>query len=169
MSDEQRLELAALLLRLLADDKLEIRELACTTLSGLLQCLEERPAASVRARIMDEALKVFPAGKRKRVAAAPAGDRQDKAALTRAHASVLGLKAALLSSPYEIAPWMSDVLLAIVRAARMPVPVKATATGSLGLFRKTHEASESRPLKERLDPDVWSSICDVANASSYFV
>jgi Domain of unknown function (DUF3437) len=63
---------------------------------------------------------------------------------------------------------MDEALLAVVRAARFPPPVRTTATQALGEFRKTHESTESRPLRERLSADVWEGIMDVAMQSSYF-
>lgn len=37
------------------------------------------------------------------------------AALAERHAAVLGLKAFVLSSPYDVPPWLPDVLMALVR------------------------------------------------------
>lgn len=63
---------------------------------------------------------------------------------------------------------MDEALVLIARAARRPVPVRTAATAALGEFRKTHETTESQPLKERLKPHVWDSIMDVTLQSSYF-
>lgn len=63
---------------------------------------------------------------------------------------------------------MDEVLVLMSRAARRPVPVRTAATSALGEFRKTHETTESQPLKERLKPQVWDSIMDVTLQSSYF-
>ena len=101
MSDTDRMDTAALLRKLLADDKLEIRQLASTTLSGLLQCLEERFASTVRDAIMADATRLFPLTRRRGAAA----EKPSKEVLTQSHACVLGLRAVLLSRPYEISSW----------------------------------------------------------------
>lgn len=64
---------------------------------------------------------------------------------------------------------MEDVLMALVRASRLPNPVKKEATTAIGDFRKTHEHADIRPLRERLTPDVWEAVRDVSSSSSYFV
>ena len=63
---------------------------------------------------------------------------------------------------------MDEALVLIARAARRPAPVRTAATAALGEFRKTHETTESEPLKERLKPEIWDSIMDVTLQSSYF-
>jgi hypothetical protein len=63
---------------------------------------------------------------------------------------------------------MDEVLLMIARAARFPPPVSTAATKALGEFRKTHETTESRPLKDRLSIEVWEGIMDVTLQTSYF-
>jgi hypothetical protein len=63
---------------------------------------------------------------------------------------------------------MNEVLLAIVRAAHYAAPISTTAIKALGEFRKTHESTERKPLKDRLPSDTWEGIVDVAVQSSYF-
>jgi Domain of unknown function (DUF3437) len=63
---------------------------------------------------------------------------------------------------------MNEVLLAVVRAAKYPAPVKTTAVKTLGVFRNSHESAEAAPLQARLPADTWERIVDVAVQSSYF-
>ena len=48
------------------------------------------------------------------------------ASLSEKHAALLGLKAFVLTTPYDVPPWLSDVLMALVRAAGEPAPIKKT-------------------------------------------
>ena len=42
------------------------------------------------------------------------------------HAAVLGLKAFVLTSPYDVPAWLPEVLMALVKASGEPAPVKST-------------------------------------------
>jgi hypothetical protein len=42
------------------------------------------------------------------------------------HATVLGLSAFVLASPYDVPEWLPALLLALVRAASQPAPIKTT-------------------------------------------
>ena len=53
-----------------------------------------------------------------------------------------GLKAFLLSSPYDCPPWAPEVLMALVPAAgggRQPAAVRSEAAQALSEFKRTHE------------------------------
>ena len=63
-----------------------------------------------------------------------AGSGGDGAAAD-AHATVLGLKAFVLAAPYDVPPWLPEVLLALVRAAGQPPPVKTSVRCVRGLLR----------------------------------
>ena len=46
--------------------------------------------------------------------------------LNEKHAALLGLRAFVLTSPYDVPPWLPDVLMALVKAAGEPAPIKKT-------------------------------------------
>ena len=50
----------------------------------------------------------------------------DGASISQKHAAVLGLKAFVLTSPYDVPSWLPEVLMALVRAAGQPAPIKTT-------------------------------------------
>ena len=60
------------------------------------------------------------------------------------------------------------MLLAVMRAARYPAPIKTAAIKALGEWRSSHETAESAPLQDRLPADTWERFVDVAVQSSYF-
>lgn len=49
--------------------------------------------------------------------------------LPRKHGAVLGLRAFVLSSPYDVPGWLPDVLMALVRLANEPVPIRCARAG----------------------------------------
>ena len=46
--------------------------------------------------------------------------------MSERHAALLGLRAFVLTSPYDAPPWLPDVLMALVRAAGEAAPIKKT-------------------------------------------
>jgi hypothetical protein len=55
-------------MRLLEDEKLEVREMACDTVSGVIRALSAERQQVVRARILEHAKTIFPDRKRRRLA-----------------------------------------------------------------------------------------------------
>ncbi|DBA76246.1 TPA: hypothetical protein ACH3X1_009966 [Trebouxia sp. C0004] len=46
------------------------------------------------------------------------------------HAAVLGLKAFVLTSPYDVPPWLPEVHMALVKASGEPAPINNTVRQS---------------------------------------
>ncbi|KAL4431419.1 hypothetical protein ABPG75_006675 [Micractinium tetrahymenae] len=161
-----------LVCRMLEDTKLEVREMAATTLSGLVKGLPPAEAATLRERFIRQSQRLFPSSKRRRTggagaaAAAPPGEG---ATLAQRHAVVLGLKAFVLSTPYDVPAWLPDVLMALVRLAPEPPPLRTSVTKTLAEFRRTHEEAGLSEVRELLTPEQWEAIRDVASPASYFV
>ena len=104
-----------------------MRELAAATLSGLIKGLPDSAAAALRARFLDSVSTLFPRRVRRRTAAgaaaaatAPAGP-----SLAERHAAVLGLRAFVLSTPYDVPHWLPGVLMALVPLAAEQPPVRS--------------------------------------------
>ncbi|CAJ0962988.1 unnamed protein product [Ranitomeya imitator] len=111
-----------LVLQLMADEQLEVREMAATTLSGLLQCNFLKMDAAMQAHI-EKLCKTRLPKKRKRelsesVDMIPSGD------LVRRHAGVLGLSACILSSPYDVPTWMPQLLMDLSVHLNDPQPIE---------------------------------------------
>ncbi|KAF5831468.1 hypothetical protein DUNSADRAFT_13108 [Dunaliella salina] len=82
-----------------------------------------------------------------------------------------GLKAFLLSSPYDCPPWMPRVLMALVRcasAASQEASLRSAAAKALSEFKRTHEADSMEALKAMMDSDEWESMLQVTSPASYF-
>lgn len=132
----------------LQDSKVEVRGLSAATLSGIIKALPAHEMDSLRRTMLANVTRLFnipPPGSRgnKRgssrgvpvVAAAAAAAQLDAAGaaafaaqqgpvfLAEAQAVVQGLKAFVLSSPYDVPGWMPEVLLALVAAANSRNPL----------------------------------------------
>jgi hypothetical protein len=105
--------------------QLEVRSVAAATLSGMIRGMPPPEAAALRERLASEAAGLFgpgPGRARRGKGAAPAAPLPPAGAAgggagARQHACVQGLKAFVLSSPYDVPMWMPQVLMALVSAA----------------------------------------------------
>ncbi|KAG2489806.1 hypothetical protein HYH03_011755 [Edaphochlamys debaryana] len=184
LSQEQLGRLQELVEARLPDPKAEVRALAAATLSGLLRGASPAEAEATRARVLARANDLFGGGgrrgNRRAAAAATANESTAAAAGSTAPAQlqlekqgcVAGLSALLMSQPYDVAPWVPAVLLALVRAAgggERDGGVRAEAGRALGEFRRTHEAEALEELRGAMGADDWDSFTQATGTASYFV
>lgn len=174
----------AIVLPRLQDSKLEVRELAATTLSGLLKGVSSETAQEVRISALARAKEVFPPGANRKRALNGSGvitstKTKQSTSLTAAaakvfttterHGAVLALKAFVLSSPYDVPTWLPEVLMALVRLAGEPPPIRTTVASALAEFRRTHqEAGLMEEARQVLSQEQWEAIRDVAAPATYF-
>ncbi|XP_063300040.1 proteasome activator complex subunit 4 [Pelobates fuscus] len=125
-----------LVLQLMADEQLEVREMAATTLSGLLQCNFLQMDVSMQTHF-EELCKTRLPKKRKRDSGM-AVDTIPSADLVKRHAGVLGLSACILSSPYDVPQWMPQLLMDLSAHLNDPQPIEMTVKKTLSNFRRTH-------------------------------
>jgi hypothetical protein len=136
LTPKETAALQQLVLQGLQDPQAEVRHLAGATLSGLIKGLPATEASAVRERLLQQALALFGAGpgsgKRRRGAEGSASSSSGgKASLAEAQACIQGLKALVMSSPYDCPSWMPEVLMALVAAASSRQPL---VSGSLWEF-----------------------------------
>lgn len=144
----------------------------------MLKGLPEDRVTALRQRFLAEVAASASAGRMARrknsragsVASAPsAAGAGALVSVAERHAGVLGLKAFVLSSPYDVPAWLPEVLMGLVGAASEPPPLRTTVRKTLGEFRRTHEDAGLQEARRLLTPDQWDSIQDVASPASYFV
>lgn len=157
-------------LRLLEDPKLEVREMACDTVSGVIRALSPERQQKLRNSIIARAKEIFPDRKRRRTTGNKSAGKEDISPLPVRHGAVLALKALVMSSPYDVPNWLPEILMDLVRLASEPAPVKNTVSEALSDFRRTHEEGGLLEVKDAMTSDQWEAIRDVAvGAASYFV
>ncbi|KAH8929547.1 hypothetical protein BT69DRAFT_1292546 [Atractiella rhizophila] len=98
-------EIMDLLWELLRDPKIEVREAAATSLSGIVRCSQRQAILMLRERFMAIVKKV------KLPARRTAPGYQDL--FIMAHSGVLGCAALIDAFPYEVPPWMPDTLISM--------------------------------------------------------
>jgi proteasome activator subunit 4 len=119
------------LLKLLQDTHLEVREMASTTLSGLVRCSQRRLIKSLLPRFTTTIQKYNRLPKR--------DSPKYSSALLDLHASILGATALLAAFPYDVLDWMPDLICIVSRHNDSPVPVSTTVKKMASEFKRTHK------------------------------
>ncbi|XP_038138502.1 proteasome activator complex subunit 4B [Cyprinodon tularosa] len=122
------LRIRKLVMQLLLDEQLEVRDMACTTLSGLLQCQFFPLDSSLQTQLQTLSKTSLP----------KARGELASTDLVRRHAGVLGLSACILSSPYDVPQWMPQILMDLSDHLNDPQPIEMTVKKTLSEFRRTH-------------------------------
>ena len=122
----------AVLLALLADERVEVRDQAAESLSGLVRCGFYSPAeVASLLEVFSEQLGPPPQGRRDR-------KRVESGQLVRRHSGLLGLGAVVLAFPYSIPPFLPDVLMLVGAFLQATPPLQSTAKHVLSEFKRTH-------------------------------
>ncbi|XP_028331301.1 proteasome activator complex subunit 4B [Gouania willdenowi] len=122
------LRIRKLVMQLLLDEQLEVRDMACKTLSGLLQCQFFPLDSSLQTPLQTLSQTRLP----------KARGELASTDLMRRHAGVLGLSACILSSPYDVPDWMPPMLMDLSDHLNDPQPIEMTVKKTLSEFRRTH-------------------------------
>ncbi|CAK6951662.1 proteasome activator complex subunit 4A isoform X1 [Scomber scombrus] len=166
MSDQKAVnDVRALVIKLLEDEQLEVREMAATTLSGFLQCNFLSMDAPMQAHF--EALcKTCLPKKRKRELGSIV-DTIPSADLVRRHAGVLGLSACILSSPYDVPTWMPQLLMDLSAHLNDTQPIEMTVKKTLSNFRRTHHDNWQQH-KQQFTDDQLLVLTDLLVSPCYY-
>ncbi|XP_067680549.1 proteasome activator complex subunit 4-like [Haliotis asinina] len=120
-----------ILLHLICDEQLEVREMASVTLSGLLHCgymeMEEDFIGHFE-RLSRTKLK-----KRKKTS-----ESVSMESLIQRHAGVLGLGACVQAFPYQVPEFIPRVLMELSPHVNDPQPIQMSVKKILSNFRRTH-------------------------------
>lgn len=124
-------EVEDIVLGLICDDQLEVREMAAITLSGLLHC----GFLEMNQNMLDhfELLSRTKVKKRKKIS-----DNVPLEALVKRHAGVLGLGAFVQAYPYDVPNFMPQILMDLSNHVNDPQPIQMTVKKTLSDFRRTH-------------------------------
>uniref|UniRef100_A0A8C3XZU5 Proteasome activator subunit 4 n=1 Tax=Catharus ustulatus TaxID=91951 RepID=A0A8C3XZU5_CATUS len=154
-----------LVIKLLEDEQLEVREMAATTLSGLLQCNFLTMDGPMQTHF-EQLCKMRLPKKRKRDLASM-GDTIPSGDLVKRHAGVLGLSACILSSPYDVPTWMPQLLMDLSAHLNDPQPIEMTVKKTLSNFRRTHH-DNWQEHKQQFTDDQLLVLTDLLVSPCYY-
>ncbi|KAL4612987.1 proteasome activator complex subunit 4B-like [Arapaima gigas] len=135
-SEEAVRDVRSLVIGLLEDEQLEVREMAATTLSGFLQCHFLCMDATMQEHFETLCKTCLPKKRKRQLGSVM--DTIPPADLVRRHAGVLGLSACILSSPYDVPTWMPQLLMDLSSHLNDTQPIEMTVKKTLTNFRRTH-------------------------------
>ncbi|EST07615.1 Protein of unknown function DUF3437 [Kalmanozyma brasiliensis GHG001] len=129
-----------LLLELLSDRHLEVREMAATTLSGIVRCSQRRLIKTLK----DRFTRVV-AGTR----VPKRGEKEYDAQLLKLHSGILGASALLAAFPYDVPDWMPSLIVdTVAQHTDDPVPISTTVRKCAADFKRTHQDTWSEDAKK---------------------
>lgn len=153
------------ILKLIADEQLEVREMATKTLGGLLQCGFLNITDKLKNYIKSHCkVKV----KQKKKAKQDDADKADyQLKLRNRHAGVLAMSACVLSNSYSIPDYLPDLLMELSNHLHDPQPIQGTVKKTFSEFRRTHHDSWHLD-KLKFTDDQLSILTDLLVSPCYY-
>ncbi|XP_068183158.1 proteasome activator complex subunit 4A [Antennarius striatus] len=166
MSDQKAVnDVQALVIQLLEDEQLEVREMAATTLSGFLQCNFLSMDAPMQTHFEELCKTCLPKKRNRQLGSVV--DTIPSADLVRRHAGVLGLSACILSSPYDVPTWMPQLLMDLSAHLNDTQPIEMTVKKTLSNFRRTHHDNWQQH-KQQFTDDQLLVLTDLLVSPCYY-
>ncbi|KAK7468647.1 Proteasome activator BLM10 [Stygiomarasmius scandens] len=127
ISPEGMAKVMDVLLDCLADENVEVREMASKVLSGVVRCSQRQRIIPLKNRFISLIRKTeLP----------PRGDPSYAQSLRSLHSGVLGLCALIESFPYSVEPWMPSLTEVLATHVTDPVPISTTIRKCASDFKK---------------------------------
>ena len=130
LSHDMKLCILDVLCSLLHDPHVEVRDMAATTLAGIVRCSQRAHITKLSQTFADMAAVPIPRR----------GSPGYEAAMTQVHAGVLGACALVAAFPYDVPSWMPSLVLDTIAVhSESPVPISTTVRRCAADFRRTHQ------------------------------
>ncbi|KAJ6574754.1 hypothetical protein B0H19DRAFT_932973 [Mycena capillaripes] len=145
------------LLDCLADENVEVRQMASKVLSGVVRCSQRQSIVPLKNRFLALARKITLPARR---------DPTYAESLRSLHSGILGLCALIESFPYSVEPWMPALTEVLAAHATDPPPISTTIRNCASEFKKTHQDTWH---KDQLlfDEDQLQSLSTMLVGTSY--
>ncbi|GAA5988215.1 hypothetical protein JCM11641_001615, partial [Rhodosporidiobolus odoratus] len=164
LSDATVSDLMDALVALLSDEKVEVREAAANTLSGIVRCSQRSAIAGFIAKFR-KVLKETKIPKRRDKEGKEVAGYQP--ALLAAHSAVLGISSLLKAFPYEVPPFVPSILLEMGRHSTSPPPVSMTVRATLRDWKASHSDGWHEDQKA-FTSDQLVDLQDLLSGGSYY-
>ncbi|TCD70651.1 hypothetical protein EIP91_002372 [Steccherinum ochraceum] len=146
------------LLECLADENVEVREMASKMLSGVVRCSQRQSIIPLKDRFVKLARKTKLPSRR---------DPSYADALRSLHSAILGLCALIESFPYSVEPWMPPLTDILASHASDPPPISTTIRKCASEFKKTHQDTWHKD-QQAFDEDQLQSLSSMLVGTSYY-
>lgn len=159
INEEKVVEILDVLCKCLDDDVVEVREMAGTTLSGILRLSPRRSVLNLRDRFVKLASKSCLPNRE---------SLEYNPSLRQRHAAIIGICALVDSFPYTIEKWMPELLTTVMlEHAHDPIPISTTIHRCASNFRKTHQDTWHEDSR-RFTEDQLAALSTLLTGSSYY-
>ncbi|KAF5375146.1 hypothetical protein D9758_000062 [Tetrapyrgos nigripes] len=146
------------LLDCLADENVEVREMASKVLSGVVRCSQRQRIIPLKNRFISLI---------KKTSLPPRGDPSYAQSLRSLHSGVLGLCALIESFPYSVEPWMPPLTEVLAPHVTDPPPISTTIRKCASDFKKTHQDTWHTD-QQAFDEDQLQSLSTMLVGTSYY-
>ncbi|KAF8058272.1 hypothetical protein FPV67DRAFT_1786012 [Lyophyllum atratum] len=158
ISDIIIVEMLEVLCKCLDDEVVEVREMAATTLSGILRLSPRRSVLTLKDRFIRLA---------KNSHIPERNDPDYSKAIRQRHAAILGICALVDSYPYTVEKWMPELLTNILAEHTYdPIPISTTVRKCASNFKRTHQDTWHEDAK-RFNEDQLAALSTLLTGSSY--
>ncbi|KIK71342.1 hypothetical protein GYMLUDRAFT_33493 [Collybiopsis luxurians FD-317 M1] len=146
------------LLDCLADENVEVREMASKVLSGVVRVSQRQSIVPLKKRFVSLLKKTkLPAR----------SDPSYASSLRTLHSAILGLCALIESFPYSVEPWMPPLTELLAPHATDPPPISTTIRKCASEFKKTHQDTWHKD-QLAFDEDQLQSLSTMLVGTSYY-
>ncbi|CAG0888612.1 unnamed protein product [Cyprideis torosa] len=151
-----------IVLRLLGDQQVEVRERAAQVLGGLIhtQFITEKRLKLLHSEFILQCQTRIPPR-------ASLAEQRDQECIIRRHRGVLGLCAYVSAFPYDVPLDMPDVLMIIGNHLSDPAPIGTTVRKTLSNFKRTHH-DNWHEHKRKFSDDQLATLTDLLVSPSYY-
>ncbi|PCH33382.1 hypothetical protein WOLCODRAFT_21973 [Wolfiporia cocos MD-104 SS10] len=146
------------LLECLADENVEVREMAAKMLSSMVRCSQRQSLVPLR----DHFLMVA-----RRTKLLNRSHPSYAEALRTLHTAILGLCALIESFPYSVEPWMPPLTDTLANHATDPAPISTTIRKCASEFKKTHQDTWHKD-QHAFDEDQLQNLSTMLVGTSYY-
>ena len=153
-------KIKSLVLELLHDPRLEVRQMASTVLGGLFHC----KFISNEKTILDEFSSKLKGFNRKK---AVKSESINPERLVELHAGALGLCAYVNAFPYDVPDNLPEVLVTLSEHLNDPQPIASTIRDTLSNFKRTHY-DNWRDHKQKFTSNQLCILMDLLLSPSYY-
>jgi len=159
ISDSKIVEILEVICKCLDDEVVEVREMAATTLSGILRLSPKRSMITLKDRFVKLAKKSHIPSRQ-----SPGYSK----AIRQRHAAILGICALVDSYPYTVEKWMPELLTNVLAEHTYdPIPISTTVRKCASNFKRTHQDTWHEDSK-RFNEDQLAALSTLLTGSSYY-
>ena len=151
LNQDQTSKAINIVVQLLEDSQVEVRELARVALSSLIK--------SINFKQIDYLSNLF---------ASSIGKKKDQQSIQKRHAGILGYCALVEAYPYDLLEWMPPILTELAKFINDPQPIKETVKKTFQEFWRTR-VNDSWPLvQNKFTEDQLYTIKELLISPSYY-